>query len=119
MAARVFFCSSRRRRTRCALVAGVQTWALPIEAVAIKVLGPDTSPEQRALWLEANGYLQPWYIRYFTWLGDVVTGDFGQSVVFKVPVAQLVWERLTNTAILAVAVFAVIDRKSTRLNSSH
>src|SRR3546814_9017125 len=53
------------------------------EAVAIKVLGPYTSPEQRALWLEANGYLQPWYIRYFTWLGDVVTGDFGdrKSVV--------------------------------------
>src|SRR3546814_18894855 len=79
------------------------------EAVAIKVLGPYTSPEQRALWLEANGYLQPWYIRYFTWLGDVVTGDFGQSVVFKVPVAPLVRERLTNTAILAVAVFAVME----------
>src|SRR3546814_10351825 len=27
---RVFFCSSRRRHTRCALVTGVQTCALPI-----------------------------------------------------------------------------------------
>src|SRR3546814_1874246 len=26
----VFFVSSRRRHTRCALVTGVQTWALPI-----------------------------------------------------------------------------------------
>src|SRR3546814_3358832 len=26
----MFFCSSRRRHTRCALVTGVQTWALPI-----------------------------------------------------------------------------------------
>src|SRR3546814_9876760 len=26
----IFFCSSRRRHTRCALVTGVQTWALPI-----------------------------------------------------------------------------------------
>src|SRR3546814_5881113 len=25
-----FFCSSRRRHTSCALVTGVQTWALPI-----------------------------------------------------------------------------------------
>src|SRR3546814_6884093 len=28
----VFFCSSRRRHTRCALVTGVQTCALPISA---------------------------------------------------------------------------------------
>src|SRR3546814_2407209 len=33
MSCGVFF-SSRRRPTRCALVAGVQTWALPIEAEA-------------------------------------------------------------------------------------
>src|SRR3546814_4089612 len=26
----LFFCASRRRHTRCALVTGVQTWALPI-----------------------------------------------------------------------------------------
>src|SRR3546814_3895182 len=30
MAARLFCCSSRRRHTRCALVTGVQTCALPI-----------------------------------------------------------------------------------------
>src|SRR3546814_8961049 len=29
-----FFCSSRRRHTRCALVTGVQTCALPISAVS-------------------------------------------------------------------------------------
>src|SRR3546814_2700121 len=35
---RCFFFSSRRRHTRCALVTGVQTCALPI--LAIKVYGP-------------------------------------------------------------------------------
>src|SRR3546814_8073567 len=30
----LFFCSSRRRHTRCALVTGVQTCALPISAEA-------------------------------------------------------------------------------------
>src|SRR3546814_6135349 len=29
-----FFFSSRRRHTRCALVTGVQTWALPISLLA-------------------------------------------------------------------------------------
>src|SRR3546814_1031399 len=37
-----FFFSSRRRHTRCALVTGVQTWALPISALgdAIRTIGP-------------------------------------------------------------------------------
>src|SRR3546814_2812311 len=37
-----FFFSSRRRHTRCALVTGVQTCALPIstEANILKVIGP-------------------------------------------------------------------------------
>src|SRR3546814_5167599 len=34
-----FFFSSRRRHTRCALVTGVQTCALPIYGVAIQPLG--------------------------------------------------------------------------------
>src|SRR3546814_992101 len=32
----LFFCSSRRRHTRCALVTGVQTCALPISMTALK-----------------------------------------------------------------------------------
>src|SRR3546814_5457457 len=35
----VFFFSSRRRHTRCALVAGVQTWALPILIAATREVG--------------------------------------------------------------------------------
>src|SRR3546814_19144693 len=35
-----FFFSSRRRHTRCALVTGVQTCALPISALALDYLSP-------------------------------------------------------------------------------
>src|SRR3546814_17617711 len=35
----MFFCSSRRRHTRCALVTGVQTCALPIYKLDILMLG--------------------------------------------------------------------------------
>src|SRR3546814_7901843 len=38
----VFFFSSRRRHTRCALVTGVQTCALPILACALSLLGIDS-----------------------------------------------------------------------------
>ncbi len=76
--------------------------------VATKVLGPYSSEEQRLLWLEANGYLRPFFIRYFDWLGSFITGDFGDSVRFKVPVSEVLWPRLGNTVILGIATFAVM-----------
>jgi peptide/nickel transport system permease protein len=76
--------------------------------VAGKVLGPYSSQEQRELWLEQNGYNRPFLIRYVEWVGRALTGDFGQSIRFKTPVADLVWDRLANTGILALCVFAVM-----------
>jgi peptide/nickel transport system permease protein len=77
-------------------------------SVATKVLGPYSSEEQRTLWLEAHGYFEPLWYRYFSWLGNFITGDFGQSVRFKVPVADILWPRLWNTAILGFWTFAVM-----------
>jgi peptide/nickel transport system permease protein len=79
-----------------------------VESVAVKVLGPYSSPEQRHIWLEKNGYLDPIYVRYLSWLGRFVIGDFGQSVRFKVPVGEVMWPRLGSTAILAVATLLVV-----------
>ncbi len=76
--------------------------------VARGVLGPYSTDEQRNLWLEANGYFRPFYIRYFDWLGDFASGNFGDSVRFKVPVSEVLWPRLGNTAILGIATFAVM-----------
>ena len=39
--------------------------------------------------------------RYAKWLGNFIVGDFGDSYRFKVPVADIMWPRLGNTAILA------------------
>ena len=76
--------------------------------VATKVLGPYSNEEQRNLWLEAHGYFEPLYVRYFSWLWHFVTGDFGESIRFKVPVADVLWPRLWNTAILGFATFLVM-----------
>jgi peptide/nickel transport system permease protein len=76
--------------------------------VATKVLGPYSSEEQRNLWLEAHGYFEPLWVRYGTWLGRFVTGDFGESIRFKVPVSEVLWPRLWNTAILGFWTFAVM-----------
>jgi len=76
--------------------------------VATKVLGPYSSEEQRRLWLEAHGYFDPIYIRYFRWLGDFIVGNFGESVRFKTAVSDVLWPRLGNTAILGLAVMIVV-----------
>ena len=76
--------------------------------VATKVLGPYSNEEQRNLWLEANGYFEPLYVRYFDWLWSFATGNFGESIRFKVPVGDILWPRLLNTAILGAVTFAVL-----------
>ena len=77
-------------------------------SVATKVLGPYTSEEQRNLWLQQHGYFEPLWARYLSWLGHFVSGDFGQSIRFKVPVSEILWPRLWNTAILGFWTFAVM-----------
>src|SRR3546814_9057789 len=52
----IFFFSSRRRHTRCALVTGVQTCALPI--CALDPLGPGAADGVEA-WLVAGGATTP------------------------------------------------------------
>lgn len=76
--------------------------------VAGQVLGPYSSVEQRELWLEQNGYNRPFLIRYVEWVGNALQGDFGDSIRFKTPVSTLLWDRLANTGILALCVFAIM-----------
>ena len=77
-------------------------------SVATKVLGPYTSQEQRNLWLEAHGYFRPLHVRYLDWLGHLVQGEFGESIRFKVPVAEVLWPRLSNTAVLGALVLVIM-----------
>ena len=77
-------------------------------SVATKVLGPYSSEEQRTIWLDNHGYFEPVWFRYVSWLGAFVSGDFGESIRFKVPVADVLWPRLLNTGILGFAVFLVM-----------
>jgi len=79
-----------------------------VENVAVKVLGPYSTDEQREIWLERNGYFEPIYVRYASWLGNFVTGDFGESIRFRTDVSDVLWPRLGNTAILAICTFAVV-----------
>src|SRR3546814_3904527 len=56
---RFFFFSSRRRHTRCALVTGVQTCALPISKQALKVAQGELQRSRQPQGLGAPGQVSP------------------------------------------------------------
>ena len=79
-----------------------------IESVAVKVLGQYSTEEQRDIWLQNNGYYDPLYERYLRWLGGFVSGDLGESVRFKQPINDFMWERLWKTTILGFWTMVVL-----------
>lgn len=76
--------------------------------VAGKVLGPYATEEQRAIWMEAHGYTRPVFVRYGEWLTRFVSGDFGESLRYRTPVADVLWPRLWNTGVLGFWTFALM-----------
>lgn len=69
--------------------------------VAVKVLGQFSTEEQRAAWLTANGYDDPFFIRYGRWLWAFVTGNWGESSYYRAPVIDLIPDRLAASGLLA------------------
>ena len=63
--------------------------------------------EQVAALRAQYGLDDPFFIRYFKWLGRLLTGDFGYSSSSGVPVIQIMAERLPATLELAVAALCI------------
>jgi peptide/nickel transport system permease protein len=76
--------------------------------IARSVLGPYAQDDQLQLWIEQNGYDRSMFIRYFEWIGRVLTGDLGNSIIYKRPVSEIFWDRLGNTGILAGVTFVIM-----------
>jgi len=53
------------------------------------------------------GLDQPFWLRYLNWIGGLLSGDFGVSYTYRVPVATLIAERLQVTLPLAVLSMAL------------
>ncbi len=76
--------------------------------VARKILGPYASESQVDHLTQQMGLDRPVLVRYFEYMGKALTGDFGDSIVFRRPVSELMADRLGNTLLLAGISFAVI-----------
>jgi len=51
---------------------------------------------------DALGLDDPWPQRYGRWIANMLRGDFGQSITFRMPVTQMIGERIGNTMLLSI-----------------
>jgi peptide/nickel transport system permease protein len=83
-----------------ALVIFLMLEILPGDPAAV-TLGLNAAPEALAALRAEMGLDQPAPVRFIDWIVGLVTGDLGLSYTYRVPVAQLIGERMTVTLPLA------------------
>ena len=73
------------------------------------MLGQDATPEQREEVTRVLGLDKPFYVQYFTFLGNAAQGEFGLSLRQVQPVSRLISDRLPATLELSfvAALFAL------------
>ena len=69
--------------------------------VAQSILGQSATPQSLANLREELGLNQPAIVRYFVWLGGVMTGDLGTALTTRQDIATTLLPRLWNTLFLA------------------
>jgi peptide/nickel transport system permease protein len=89
------------------LVVFFLTSLLPGDAVQ-EQLGQEATPEAVAALRALLGLDQPVHLRYLSWLGGLITGNPGISLVNGMPVDEMIASRLPNTLRLA-AVTALVS----------
>ena len=86
-------------------------WLVSVVANPLDRLATCTTCDQAAFdrLIELYELDKPIPVRYVNWLGDFVTGDMGQTTsIGERPVAEVMWDRLGNTVILAIPAFILI-----------
>lgn len=83
------------------------TLILPGNA-AVMILGEFATPTQlRELELEL-GLDRPWHLQYLTWIGSILSGNWGMSMRLSVPVADMIAEAFWRSAALAAAALVTV-----------
>ncbi len=62
---------------------------------------PDLKPEDIERIRENLGLNDPWYLRYFVWIGNALRGDLGNSFINYAEVTDLLQSALPNTLLLS------------------
>jgi len=70
--------------------------------VAMMIMGTQSNPEALAGLRESLGLNDPLLVQYGRWIGGMLTGDWGDSLIFKKPIAELLAQKITASAIIVV-----------------
>ncbi|NRG46379.1 ABC transporter permease [Bacillus sp. CRN 9] len=70
------------------------------------MMDPSMKPADREKFEEKYGLNDPVHVQYVKWLGNMIKGDFGDSLIKRgTPVSELIMNRLPNTILLMGASF--------------
>ena len=71
------------------------------------IAGDVATPEQIARIRESLGLNEPLHIQFFTWMGRLLNGDLGVSLISNTPVLTLIGQRLEPTISLALVTISL------------
>ncbi len=74
---------------------------------AVDMLGTNATPEKVAALEHEMGLDRPVLVQYASWVAGFVTGDWGTSYSYSLPVHDMVMEKLPATAALVLLAFAM------------
>jgi peptide/nickel transport system permease protein len=82
------------------------TYLIPGDPAVI-ILGPEASPDKIAVLQDRLGLNRPFHERYLIWLGNVLSGDLGESYLSKEPVASMIARAFPVTLQLALSALLI------------
>jgi peptide/nickel transport system permease protein len=70
--------------------------------VAMMIMGTQSNPEALEGLRQSLGLNDPLLVQYVNWIGGLLTGDWGASLIFKKPIAELLAQKALASAIIVV-----------------
>lgn len=67
------------------------------------ILGQKATAQSKEALREQLGLNNPWYQQYFSYMGDLIKGDLGQSIRTKIPITKEIMPYMAATADLTIA----------------
>jgi peptide/nickel transport system permease protein len=75
--------------------------------VAMMIMGTQSNPAALAGLRKALGLEDPLLLQYARWIGGMLTGDFGHSLVFKEQISTLLLQKMKASSLIVVMSMAI------------
>ena len=82
--------------------------------VAMMIMGTQSNPEALAGLRQSLGLNDPLVVQYGRWIAGMLTGDWGNSLIFKVPITELLGQKIRSSALVVALSMAIALAAATR-----